>query len=56
MENFWYSAGGCFIGTILGIFLFPYQSMSNPFFLMLLPMWGMVLGAVIGAFAKQKKK
>jgi len=55
MENVWFGAIGCFIGTILAIFIFPFWYITNPFFVLLLPMWGMIMGTSIGATVKKKK-
>ena len=42
---FLFTAGGCFVGTMVSLFLNQYN--PSPFLLFLLPMWGMVLGVSI---------
>ena len=51
-----FATGGCFIGTLVSIFMFPYWYATNPFFLLLIPMWGMILAITIGAVAGGKKR
>jgi len=47
-----YPAIGIFAGTVLALFLYPFQSFSNNvFFLILLPMWGFVIGAALAKIA-----
>ena len=48
-----YSAIGCFVGTILALVL----AQSNfTFFLLLLPMWGFVIGVTIANVVSKKDK
>jgi len=52
-----FGAIGCFIGTLISLFSFNYWQYRNPFFFILLPMWGMILGFAISAVvAKEEKK
>lgn len=49
-----YPAIGIFLATIAALFLYPFQSFgNNVFFLMLLPMWGFVIGAAISKIAQK---
>ena len=53
-KNLLFGAGGCFVGTILALFLIKYN--PKPILLVILPMWGLVLGASISRTVPEKKK
>lgn len=49
-----YPAIGIFVATIAALFLYPFRSFSNNvFFLLLLPMWGFVIGAAIAKIVEK---
>jgi ascorbate-specific PTS system EIIC-type component UlaA len=49
-----YGTAGCFIGTILSMLIIKYN--PNPFILVILPMWGLVMGIAVAKVMDIKSK
>ena len=53
-KNISYGAAGCFAGTLLAFIAIVYN--PSPVLVVILPMWGMVMGVSIARVMKTSKK
>ena len=51
-KNLIYGTTGCFVGTLIGLFAVKYN--PQPIILVLLPMWGLVMGVSIARVIPEK--